>query len=181
MSERKIREWALPYVKNRRTYIDVGACDGDTTDPFIKDFERVVAFEPNPSVFNKISDDADKYNLGLGDQELVLEIVLPNGVEYPEHGSITRFNTEEWKDRPRVKVTIKRLDDFNFTNVDFIKIDVEHYEMNVCLGAEQTIKKYKPVVMFENKRNEADHVLAWFEDLGYKIDKRKSDTVAYYE
>jgi hypothetical protein len=35
--------------------------------------------------------------------------------------------------------------------------------------------------MFENKRNEADHVLAWFEDLGYKIDKRKSDTVAYYE
>ena len=181
MSERKIREWALPHVKHRRTYIDIGACQGDTTNPFIKEFKRVVAFEPNPSVFDKISNDAEKYNLGLGAKDEVVQIVLPNGIEHPEHGSITRYNTEQWKDQPRVNVNIKRLDDYNFTDVDFIKIDVEHYEMNVCLGAEQTIRKYRPVVIFENKRNEADHVIEWFKDLGYKIDKRKSDTVAYYE
>ena len=96
MSERKIREWALPHVKNRRTYVDIGACQGDTTNPFISEFERVIAFEPNPSVFDKISDKAEKYNLGLGDQEEVLEIVLPNGIEHPEHGSITRYNTVQY-------------------------------------------------------------------------------------
>jgi FkbM family methyltransferase len=65
--------------------------------------------------------------------------------------------------------------------VGFIKIDVEHFEMNVCLGAETTIKKYMPVIFFENKRNEADHVKVWLENLGYSTIKHKSDTVAYKE
>jgi FkbM family methyltransferase len=181
MSKRKIREWALPYVKKYRTYIDIGACQGDTTNPFIDEFEKVVAFEPNPLVFSKISDKAEKYNVGLGSTNSIETIVMPNGIEHPEHGSIVRYNEDRFKGAPRILVNIKRLDDYNFTDVDLIKIDVEHYEMDVCLGAKETILKYKPVVIFENKRNEADHVLEWFEKIGYKTIKHKSDTVAYYD
>ena len=44
MSAKKIREWAWPYIKNFRTYIDVGALDGDTAKPFVNNFEKIIAF-----------------------------------------------------------------------------------------------------------------------------------------
>jgi hypothetical protein len=53
--------------------------------------------------------------------------------------------------------------------------------MNVCLGAENTIKKYMPVILFENKRNETDNVKDWLESIGYKTIKHRSDTVAFKE
>ncbi len=31
MSERKIKDWAWPYIKNFRTYIDIGASTGHFT------------------------------------------------------------------------------------------------------------------------------------------------------
>ena len=53
MSVRKIKEWAWPFIKNFRTYIDIGALDGDTSAPFVKDFKKVIAFEPSPLTFPK--------------------------------------------------------------------------------------------------------------------------------
>ena len=181
MSERKIKEFAWPHIKHFRTYIDVGACQGDTTNSFIQHFKTVISFEPNPEVFKKISNDAIKYNIALGDKEETLTIVLPNGIDKPEHGSIVRYNTEEFSNCPRFSTIVKTIDSFNFVDVDFIKIDVEHFEMNVCLGAVNTIKKYMPTIYFENKRDEAEHVRLWLENLGYSTIKHKSDTVAYKE
>ena len=43
------------------------------------------------------------------------------------------------------------MDDFTFYTVDFIKIDVENYEFFVVEGGELTIKKYKPVIILEQK------------------------------
>ena len=74
---------------------------------------------------------------------------------------------------------MKCLDDYNFEDVDFIKIDVEWYELKVCQGAENTIKKYMPTIMFENKRNEADDCKEYLKSLGYATKWYKSDTVAY--
>ena len=74
---------------------------------------------------------------------------------------------------------IERLDDYQINEVDFIKIDVERFELQVCKGAQQTIKKYMPTIMFENKRNEADNCKEFLESLGYHTKKFKSETVAY--
>ena len=62
-----------------------------------------------------------------------------------------------------------------------IKIDVEGGELGVVNGAINTIHKWKPVVMFENKRKENEKVVDFFTKLGYNIKEHKSDTVAYYE
>lgn len=176
MSERKIREWAWPYIKNFRTYIDIGAFDGDTSAPFVKDFERVVAFEPSPLIFSKIPDTVEKYNFGLGNKDEIQTLKIPaNGQNNPAHGSFVRYG----KGIVEHKVYVKRLDDYNFEDVDFVKIDVEWYELKVCQGAEQTIKKYMPTIMFENKRNEADNCKEYLESLGYNTKKFKSETVAY--
>ena len=176
MSARKIREWAWPYIKNFRTYIDIGALDGDTAKPFIDNFEKIIAFEPNPEVFKLIPESIEKYNVGLGDQTETRNLVLPdNGLNLAAHGSVTRYG----KGVKTFAVNIKTLDSYNFTNIDFVKIDVEHFELQVCKGAENTFKRCMPTVMFENKRNEASACKHFLESLGYQTKMFKSDTVAY--
>ena len=55
------------------------------------------------------------------------------------------------------KIKIKRLDDlikikkinFNNKKVDFIKIDVEGYELDIIKGAKNFLKKHKPIILIE--------------------------------
>ena len=42
------------------------------------------------------------------------------------------------------------IDSLNLHTCDYIKIDVEGAEILVLMGAIETIKKFKPVIMFEN-------------------------------
>ena len=174
MSEGKIRAAVWPYIKSFRTYIDIGANAGTTTNPFLDEFDKIISFEPIPYVYEKISDRAEKYNVALGNETGTRVLRFPNGWERPEHASFTRYDFGE-----KLEVPVKKLDDYNFSDVDFIKMDVEHFEMDVCLGAEQTIRKYMPTILYENKRRSNDHVGEWLKDLGYDIINVRSDDIAY--
>ena len=135
MSVLKIKQWAWPYIKNFRTYIDVGALDGDTSAPFIKNFKKVIAFEPNPEQYKLIPEGIEKYNVGLGDKTEKRILKLPdNGLNLAAHGSLVKYSTGI----KQFDVQLERLDDYSFTDVDFVKIDVEHFELQVCKGAEIT-------------------------------------------
>ena len=46
-------------------------------------------------------------------------------------------------------INVIKLDSFNFSKVDLIKIDVEGREAEVLEGAVNTIKTHKPVLMIE--------------------------------
>ncbi len=41
MSIKKINDWAMPYVKQFRTYIDIGAHDGDTCIDLVDTFQSM--------------------------------------------------------------------------------------------------------------------------------------------
>ena len=182
MSVDKIRNWAWPYIKNFRTYIDVGANDGDTSFDFISDFQKVIAFEPNPNTFKILSSNLqiESYNFALGSSSGNIRLIIPkDGKE--GWGSTSELRNKSWTDGTVYNVEIKTLDSFNFQEVDFIKIDVEQAEMEVVLGAVETIKKNLPVIMFENKRHENDNVIDFLKNIGYEIEWHKSDTVAYYK
>lgn len=181
MSERKIREWVFPFLKNKRTYIDVGAYIGETSIPFLNDFDNVIAFEPNPNSFSILKENKKikTYNCALGKEETKTNLIVPDG-QPASDGSIAVRRNLNWVGQT-FEVEVKRLDDFNFTDIDFIKIDVEQGEQEVIMGALDTIKKYEPVIMFENKRNENDIIIVWLQTLGYTLIKHKSDTVAFKE
>ncbi len=183
MSERKIIDWAIPYVKNFRTYIDVGASIGNTSTPFVDMFEKIYCFEPNPNSYKELIKNKNLicYNIALGDIEEIKDLVINDQTGDSEHGSLSEIRNKDWIAGERFEVQVKRLDDFKFENVDFIKIDVEQYEYKVILGAIKTIKKFKPAIFFENKRNEADNVILLLLDLGFTVKKWKSDTIAYFE
>lgn len=179
MSKDKIIKWAMPHIKSFRCYIDVGAHDGDTSVPFVETFTKVYAFEPNPTTFDKIPENIYKYNFALADTAGYIDLVIPGNTKNPEHGSTSKRRNKNWVGET-FQVQMTTLDSFNFSDVDFIKIDVEQGELEVVKGAMLTIKKYKPTIMFENKRNENDLVIDILTDIGYTIEKHKSDTVAFF-
>lgn len=183
MSERKIKEWALPYVKEFNTYIDIGAHNGDTSVPFLDTFKKVICFEPNPESFKELSNNKqlECYNVALGDKDTTAILAMNSNTKNPEHGSLHKDRIASWSGES-YNVEVKTLDSFKFfENVDFVKIDTEQYEYYVIQGAIKTIKKNRPTIFFENKRNEADNVVLLLLDLGYTVRKWKSDTLAFYE
>jgi FkbM family methyltransferase len=182
MSEKKLSEWAWPYIKNFRTYIDIGASTGKTSAPYIGQFEKIYCFEPNPNSFKELLKFPELicHNCALGDTNENKLLIMNDTTHNPEHGSLSELRNKDWVNGEKFEVEVKRLDDFKFENVDFIKIDTEQYELQVVTGGIKTIKKHRPTIFFENKRNEADRVILVLLDLGFTVRKWKSDTIAYY-
>jgi FkbM family methyltransferase len=46
---------------------------------------------------------------------------------------------------------VKQLDPFSFTDVDFLKIDCEGYELEVLKGATETLARCRPAIIVEQK------------------------------
>lgn len=194
MTKTQIEISSFPHLKSFNTYIDIGACYGETSIPFIGKFERIICFEPNPDTFSKLPKEFENYNIAFGDEEKIVSLILPNGKHKPQHGSISRFGENgSWSkigdkmvDPKREyiidNVQVKKLDDYNFENVDLIKIDTEGYEINVCRGSVETIKKYKPVIYFETKQPDQFPTKQFLSDLnlGYEFEVcRGNNTLAY--
>jgi len=179
MSIKKINDWAMPYVKQFRTYIDIGAHDGDTCIDLVNTFQRVYAFEPNPESIKAIPDTIKKFPFALGNKKEELVLTIPdNGYNNNKHGSIVRHQSGI----RQYSVSVRTLDGFEFKEVDLIKIDVEGMELQVLEGSMQTLMKWRPVVLFENKRSRYNKKLVdFFNEINYNIKVYKSDTVAYYE
>jgi len=85
-------------------------------------------------------------------------------------------------------VPVVTLDDFaakhSLTRLDFIKVDVEGMELNVFRGAQQSLKKFRPVIYFETLSRFGDghgsKNFAMIEQLlagecGYKLHRLDSD------
>jgi len=177
MSIRKIKEYALPYVTNFHTYIDVGAHDGDTSVPLLENFKRVYAFEPNPESVKLIPETIKVFNYALGNKNDMVSLTIPdNGQNDFRHGSTTRFATGVTS----FLVEQITLDSLNIDNVGFIKIDAEGAEVEIIEGCVDTLHRCKPVIMFESKvEYEARQSIVLLQELGYTIKRYPGETVAY--
>ena len=137
------------HIKNRmHTAIDVGGHCGFWSFYLGGNFKKVYAFEPV-----EIFRECFKKNIPYENVEL-LPVALGNengfvsmNVELKNTGA-THLST---KTDDLNKVELKKLDDYELTDVDFIKIDVEGYENQVVLGAKETLLRNKPIIIVEQK------------------------------
>ncbi len=130
-------------------YIDCGAFDGDTIELFLgaanKGYEKVFAFEPDPSRLSSLNEISD-------DQNGKIE-VIPRGVSN-ENGNIsfkangvysTLVKNGSNKDKELISVSVVKLDNaINNEEVSVIKMDIEGGEYDALVGAARLIKKHKP-------------------------------------
>jgi FkbM family methyltransferase len=72
-----------------------------------------------------------------------------------------------------VNVPVRQLDDYKFTDVSFIKIDVEGHESRVIAGGSQTLVREKPVILIEIEQRHLgeqsiDEIFEQISELGYE-------------
>ena len=137
------------YVPVGGTVIDVGASIGDHTVTYAQWVGvdgMVAAFEPHAESYECLCHNTDNLkqvlpiNSALSDSEESASIVcLSNaGASYldPDGGDVPTL----------------LLDNFEFKDVSFIKIDAEGYETKVLRGAVETINNSRPVMLIEVNR-----------------------------
>jgi len=141
-------EFAMKHVKNRRVAVDIGAHIGLWSYFMAKDFKDLAAFEPMQKhrecwIENMAGvNNAEVYSCALGAQKGRVKIENRTFGSTGDTGVVPNESGD---------TEIMRLDDFNFREVDFIKIDCEGYELAVLQGAVETIKRCKPCIVVEQK------------------------------
>jgi len=137
--------------------LDVGANIGCTSLLFGDLGQQVVAFEPLPRTFELLEKNitrSTKNNIralpfALGDEDGEVEMYFLD-----ENRSMAFIlDRTSRDDRPSAVIQVKRLDnlfpEIALDRLDFMKIDVEGYELRVLKGAEKIISKYRPIVQME--------------------------------
>ena len=165
------RDAALQYIKQWRVCLDIGSNIGQWTRPLSKKFESVVCFEPNPNFRECFEKNIQEKNV----------LLWPYGLSDKEHKAKQDFNSTVLQ-KEDGDIDCRTLDSFGLTNVDFVKIDVDGFEVPLLNGARETLTKNDPVINIEMKRDKRIDVVVKCEsilkDLGYKFQKRtKSDEV----
>jgi FkbM family methyltransferase len=145
---RKLRA-ALAHCKQLQVAVDVGAHVGLWSMHLAKRFQQVHAFEPI-ALFR----DCWTRNLeGIGNA-LVYPVALGSvkGKVRMAYDPADSGGTHVDLIKPETGgIDILPLDEFDLGPVDFIKIDCEGYEHHVIEGARETIEKYRPAIIVEQK------------------------------
>jgi FkbM family methyltransferase len=147
----QVRNKSLAYVKNKRVALDIGANVGLWSRDLTKQFENVIAFEPVPMfreclTRNVVSSNLSVQTFALGDYEGWIKMIITEGNTGHTHVDPNSAGGD---------TEIKRLDSLELPVVDYIKVDCEGFEYRVLQGAEQTIRRCRPVVVIEQKPHDA--------------------------
>lgn len=149
-------------ITSEMTVLDVGAHIGTMTVPFSKMAKRVLSFEPQRLLYYHLCgnvalnslENVQCFNQVVGNKWGMANI--PDMDYYGGKDNFGNFglwlNIEGW---PSYKVPIVKIDDLD-TECDFLKIDTEGSEIDVILGAKETIKKYRPFISVEATNNISD-------------------------
>lgn len=144
---------AVQEIKRWRTAVDIGSNYGIWTRVLGTCFSKVVCFEPNKECFEAFCANTDGlkaeielYNCALGDEDR--DALLDQASEKTTvFGRISENG---------IRVEMERLDNFALNEIDFIKIDVEGFEHMVVKGGMETIMRNKPIMIVEQKPNNAE-------------------------
>lgn len=176
--QKEQRMTSFKFLDNNRTAIDIGANVGLWAKDICKNFNEVKLFEPykpnieclrknlenfkNFQIFEYALSNINGYRelyideKGLGNNTVSPNILMKN------------FNKKE-------QIYLKKLDEFQFESVDYIKIDTQFHELEVIEGSIDTLKNNNPVICVESsRRNEKEltYVKKFseiLENLNYKI------------
>ena len=155
--EKQLLEYLEPLIKPDFTIIDAGANIGTHTVYFAKRCISVYSFEIVPELAeiaekNRILNscwNAVIYNRGLSDKNTMVNIPTSLSNDKPfNYGGIS-LNMLLSMESETKQVQVMTIDMMQLDRLDLIKIDVEEMEPEVVKGAIETIKRCKPIVVFE--------------------------------
>ena len=172
--------WLQQNLEPQRTIVDIGARKGHWFKKIAYYFPDSPShlFEPTPNIYewldkkHRKNDRVTVHGVALSDESNTLDFHID--LELGGWSGLTK-QRENGKYRT-IKVPVKTLDTYKIKNVGLIKIDVEGNELKTIRGAENTIKKSKPIVYFEcadvhmkNYDYDSGDIFDFFDRLNYTI------------
>lgn len=143
---KKLRE-AMRHVARFRTAVDVGAHVGLWSMHLAQRFKSVHAFEPMDSFRACFSRNVVESNVLL----YACALGAVSGRVTMNYDPADSGNTHVAFEGGTSVTPMMTLDECDIQDVDFIKIDVEGGEDLVIAGGKQTIQKYRPTIIVEQK------------------------------
>ena len=157
------REYALSFINDfKKNCIDVGSNIGFWSKDMCLKFNHVYAFEPLPDnieCFKKNLEEFKNYTLYDVAVSNVNNIKMPLYVSSKECGNagLNNFGVQtgttgseiKLEELKTINVDVKKIDDYNFKNIGFIKVDCQIHEKEVIEGSIETIQRCKPVLCLE--------------------------------
>ncbi|MFN5910311.1 MAG: FkbM family methyltransferase [Bacteroidota bacterium] len=166
-------------IKPEYTVVDIGANLGYFSRNFARLAHRgkVISIEPVPQFFEILDHfmrkypNSERYNVALGNEEGSITMVLPKSNGMIRTGLPHIAESEEEKklhDTREVKIVkgsalLSKLD-----RLDYVKCDIEGYELNVFLEIWPLIEKFRPVVQLEIAEKNREEMLTMFGRLNYQ-------------
>lgn len=152
-------ELAKPFIKNWRNAIDIGCRDGEFSHYMFPVFQHVYSFDYRISTNfpkNLPKENVTWFVTGLSDKQVTLPASM--GGQLENLSGVTK----------PVPVTLYPLDAFGFTDVDFIKVDTDGFEMRIVQGAIETLTNNSPVLILEQGYFDQKEALEFcVKELGY--------------
>ncbi|MDR2786884.1 MAG: FkbM family methyltransferase [Candidatus Accumulibacter sp.] len=139
--------------------------------------EQMLVFEPQPVVFQNLCANLALNGLrnvrawpfACGDETGMVTLAEP---DYARPGNFGGVEVSRTEDGPgRVAVPCVRLDDFvGEGDVALVKIDVEGFELAVLRGADETLRRWRPILYVENNGgDESKALIEWLWSRGYRL------------
>lgn len=158
-------EKCKPYFTNTRVALDVGCKAGHFAKHIQQDFQSVHMFDMRPKM---------QWRLLNRKKCKLHQCALGNKVGKIKHtGALTNVIIN---DTPMTTSPLRTIDSLRFTDVDFIKIDVEGDEKSVLEGAVETLEACRPVVVLEQNhtteyygKGKYGDAVRWLQENNYKI------------
>lgn len=178
--------FAQTLLQNTRTAIDVGSNNAVNAVHYAEVFDWVECFEPTGLAqqlwHNTIRDNGvanvTLHTEAVGETNMTSEILLHErngGHNHLAHYDKNPRARPERSSKQTESVAVATLDSKNFQTVDFLKIDVEGYELYVLKGADATIDSCRPVCQLEMVERQCrkfgykpDDILDWFRERAYR-------------
>lgn len=183
------------YIWPGMVTLDIGAHIGICSLKMSNRGAHVHSFEPDPTSYKRlckhIADnhaDIIPYNIALGSQVQMTQY----GWYYPQNRGASGLIISDLYTSPIVQnnvrsgyvgisepVFVSTIDCLKLDNVGFIKIDTEGCDKQVMMGGEATIRKYKPIILYEAEPELAQGIEQYITSLGYIVEKlEKTDYLA---
>lgn len=141
---------ALRFVTEFGCAVDCGAHVGLWARLMADAFEKVVAFEPSLDTFECLLHNTrahehiqcKPYALGASPGTVRMALDAKNAL---------RANTGARYVEAGGDIQVRTIDSFALDRVGFLKLDIEGSEPMALQGAAETIARWKPIILFENK------------------------------
>ena len=161
----------LKHVGKRRTCIQAGGACGVWPLMFSRYFDNVHTFEPHPENFECLMDNCREGNVWALNWALGNVCKSVGLKRHAEHAD----NAGTWYATPVGTFKMVTIDSMGLTDVDLIQLDLEGMELEALQGARDTIAKYLPTIVIEEKH--LPHIARppklareWLEDeFGYSV------------